>query len=147
MRKLLYIAILSAIFTACQRPADQWAEIPKEGWVYGNMLTFSTDTANVPAPELLLTVKHDDAYPYANLWLEASYTTDTDTTAVCDTFDVRLADVYGKWYGSGSALSIQRVDTLHLSKTPKAGEPLKVRHIMRVDTLRYVEQIGIKYLR
>ena len=60
-----------------------------------------------------------------------------------DTVDVRLADTFGRWYGTGIGVSYQRIDTIYPSISIPVGAPVTVRHIMRVDTVTGIEQIGL----
>ena len=125
-----------------------FAVIDNRGWSYGDTLTFAPVTVGndtVPAVSdfdaVMVTVVHTNSYQWANLWLEVSYR-DRDTTCV-DTFDVTLADRLGRWLGHGTGITYQRADTLTLRHKPLADSDIKVRHIMRLDTLRDIEQIGI----
>lgn len=146
MRKAAVLGLLVLMFVACSRPTDRWHTLPTSGWLYGDTLVFEPDTVQIPTQNLRFTVKHDDAYTYANVWVEVSYDAEGMDTAAVDTFDVRLADVYGRWYGNGSGLTFQHTDTLHLRHMPRRRTPLRVRHIMRLDTLGYIEQIGVDYV-
>ena len=57
----------------------------------------------------------------------------------------RLADVYGRWHGQGFGASYQFSRPFNTGVTLVRGDSVTVRHIMRVDTLRGIEQIGIKF--
>lgn len=147
MRKchsLIVAGMLAA--TACgptDGGAGEWHDIAAPGWRYGDSLVFNSahDSAAVEAVEL--TVRHTAAYEYANLWVELSYA--TGDTVHADTFNVRLSDSFGRWYGQGSGVTFQRTDTLTPTRRVNPGSELKVRHIMRVDTLREIEQVGLAY--
>ena len=54
-----------------------------------------------------------------------------------------LADIYGRWLGSGFGSSYQREITLKPRADIDLTRPVDVRHIMRLDTLRNIERIGI----
>lgn len=90
---------------------------------------------------LALAVRHTNGYPYSNLWLEI--TIPQADTALVDTVDIRLADPFGQWYGTGIGVSYQRVDTVYPHINILPGAPVTLRHIMRVDTLAEIEQIGL----
>lgn len=116
-------------------------------WDYAEPLTFTVDTladSVCPSGTLILTVRHTHGYEFSNLWLEVNYDLD-DTCARRDTLNLILADLYGKWLGSGPG------NTFNINDTLRAGMPLRrhqrigIRHIMRTDTLENIEQIGISY--
>lgn len=94
---------------------------------------------------MILTVRHSNAYPYRNLWVEISHI-DPDSVLRHDTLNMELADIYGRWHGSGLGASFQYSDTLsrHFRLVRDFG--LKIRHIMRVDTLPDIEQIGVAFI-
>jgi gliding motility-associated lipoprotein GldH len=152
--KAMAASFVGAVMLAsCLSPGTDpgnFATIGGRGWGYGDTLTFApnyveADSGEQPAVEhfndLALTVVHTNSYEWANLWLEVKYR-DADTVRA-DTFDVTLADHLGRWLGHGTGVTYQRADTLHLRHTPLADSDIKVRHIMRLDTLRNIEQIGI----
>lgn len=144
-RTVVSAAITLAALTACSDKHSSVAEfqsIDPSGWAYGNSLQFSpVGLDSIKQRSLLLTVRHSNAYPYQNIWLEV--TTQTLSHKRVDTLNIELADVYGRWHGTGFGPSYQY-------ETP-VGKPIvlgdtsriSVRHIMRVDTLAGVEQIGI----
>ena len=66
-----------------------------------------------------------------------------DSTRRADTIQLVLADDFGRWYGSGSGVSYQYTDTLSRSFRAFRNKPLKLRNIMRRDTLPGIEQVGL----
>ena len=145
MNKTLAIAALLAVAaTGCGTPGVPdavWHDMDPAGWPYDNVIEFAGPADSAAFDSVAITVRHSSAYAYSNLWLEVAYAT-ADTTAA-DTFNIMLADPFGHWFGKGSGLSFQRTDTLALSHTPNPGTAVKVRHVMRVDTLRDIEQLGL----
>ena len=119
-----------------------------DGWLYSEPVTMSVDTLRDSIARdgiLLLSLRHTDGYEYSNLWLELSYINE-DTTVVADTLNLILADNYGRWNGHGSGPSLQITDTVSKSFTLRRGMELKLRHIMRLDTLANIERVGIVYI-
>jgi gliding motility-associated lipoprotein GldH len=138
--------ILSATLCACSDLGSEhteWRDIDLPGWRYGHTLTFNADSDSVAIDKVVLSVRHTDDYEYANLWVELSYA--SGDTTVADTFDVTLADKFGKWLGTGTGLSYQQNDTLVPRHRVNLGSPLHLRHVMRVDTLQNIDQIGLSY--
>ena len=139
------LSVATAVF-ACSEPEpvnSEWHNLPTEGWRYGNTRTFNAEKDTFPADTILLSVRHTAAYPYANLWLEVKY--ETADTVRADTVDIRLADEFGQWNGTGSSLSFQLSDTILPSASIRPGSPVSIRHIMRLDTLREIQQLGIEF--
>lgn len=146
---IVMVTVTLTAFTACDgstTPTGQFIDLDSDGWPYGKVLSFKTpvDSMSRVLPDstsVIVSVRHSSDYPYANLWLEMSYET-ADTTAV-DTFEMELADEFGKWFGSGTGVSILCSDTVRLSGVRLTDSELRLRHVMRVDTLRGIEQIGV----
>jgi gliding motility-associated lipoprotein GldH len=138
--------ILSAALCACSDLGSEhteWRDIDLPGWRYGQVLTFNADSDSVDVQRVVMSVRHTDEYEYANLWVELSYA--SGDTVVADTFNIALADAFGKWYGTGTGLSYQQTDTLTPRRRVNLGSPLRVRHVMCVDTLQNIDQIGVSY--
>lgn len=117
-------------------------------WSYDNPRTFVVDTIADTVSQrgdIVLSVRHTNGYLFSNIWLE--FVCDlADSTAVPDTFNIRLADVYGHWLGNGMGTSFRLNDTIARDVTLRRHQQLRLRHIMRVDTLDGIEQVGISFL-
>ena len=136
-----------ALLSACSPrpvPDGEWQSIDADGWRYGKLVVLNRDHDTIPGLDTVtIAVRHTGDYQYANLWLELRYYT-SDTIAA-DTFNITLADAYGNWLGKGTGTAYQRMQRVRTSKPVREGSILQLRHIMRVDTLREIEQIGIEY--
>lgn len=149
MRHLLWSIVVAPVMIlvmgACSHPEGEMAdfkEISNDGWAYGDTIAFALPADTLPeARRLALAVRHSASYPYANLWVEV--TVPAGDTAWVDTVNVRLADRYGRRLGRGAGVSFIKVDTLPSTYTLVDTASVFVRHVMRVDTLPDVEQIGI----
>lgn len=130
--------------TACvDRGAySRFEQVPPEGWAYGDTLRFPVERADSTAPATLrLAVRNSNAYPYSNLWLEVTY--NHEGRRHIDTVEIRLADVYGRWTGQGFGPEYQSEVKMVKSVVPDNGSWIGVRHVMRVDTITGLEQIGV----
>ncbi len=156
--RLLLAAIVAVLAAACGITGSRgngddnyfsgFATFGDNRWLYSEPVEMRVDTLRdsiAHGGTLLLSLRHTDGYEYSNIWLELSYMPD-DSTVVADTLNVMLADVYGRWLGHGSGPSLQLTDTVAKDFMLKRGMPLKLRHIMRLDTLTNIEQVGIVYL-
>ena len=149
MRRCLLplVFVISVFFGACSSGNEDhlysgFRNIPSGGWVYGDTLdfVFPCDSVN-PDGYLAFAVRHTGAYKYANLWVEV--TLKNDDTTVLDTLNIRLADKYGRRLGRGVGVSYVKVDTILGNISFEKPFTAGVRHIMRVDTLRDIEQLGL----
>lgn len=167
LRVLAPLAVAAMVAVACSDDlrsharASFFGEVPGAQWLYSAPLEFTADSlpdTTVTGP-LVVTLRHSSAYPYRNIWLEVEQgrlRRVADSTAADsfrtvrlvsrDTFEVMLADPFGRWYGSGMGASLRRTDTVVTAYELERGASLAVRHIMRVDTLREVEQVGLLVL-
>lgn len=145
-RCLMMLAVAVAAMVSCTAPGkpvqSDFSEIPASGWAYGDTVTLVVPPDSMVADSrLVVAVRHSASYRYANVWLEI--TVPRGDTVFTDTVDVVLADKFGRRLGRGSGVSFMKVDTLprtyHLTDTTVIG----LRHIMRVDTLSDIEQVGI----
>ena len=140
--------VLLTAAVACsprQNDYSDFIELPATGWIYGDTLDFIPDiTDSVAEGTLIVSVRHNNDYAFSNLWIEV--TTGTGAGTQRDTIDMRLADRYGRWQGNGFGATYRCSDTITGMKPLFRGVPVKVRHIMRVDTLIDIEQLGITFV-
>ena len=148
-------AIMLAMLAACSHFAPDEADgscsafstFGDRGWRYFDSLTLAADSTadSIRHGALILNLRHCTAYPWRNIWLELSYPDGTDNSATMarDTFDIVLADRYGRWRGSGMGSSLQLSDTLHTRFAMRRGQRVSLRHIMRTDTLPAIERAGL----
>ena len=146
----MLLASLLALAAGCGRGGrdySRWTHLPAEGWAYGDTLmlvpadTALADNDSLVSRPLRLGVVHTSAYPYSNLWLEITYR--GDHKVYRDTVNLTLADVYGRWIGKGFGSYYQREVLLTPEADIDVRRPVAVRHIMRLDTLRHIDRIGV----
>lgn len=147
MSKLISILIFTLILASCSGSGNigQFKNMDVDGWNYGDTVFFDVIAPDsVFFGDITLTVRNSSAYDYSNLWLEISYP--EGDSVVCDTINFRLADESGNWLGKGLGLSFQKTDSV--LKNVKMEIPAKIglRHIMRVDRLEGIEQLGLIYI-
>lgn len=151
MRWLIAAVMMFGII-ACRPEITEDSEfhaVPARGWAYGDTLTFEPGLSDsIVEGRLAVAVRHSSAYIFGNLWIEVTIPpAPGDSVAEVDTFNVVLADDYGKWLGRGSGVSFVKVDTLPGRHAIERGRNVAVRHIMRVDTVTDIEQVGIIFLK
>lgn len=145
------MSLLIAVLTACvpaERDYSRWENLPSEGWLYTDTVallavdTSLTDNDSIVSGAVKLALRHSNDYPYSNIWLELTFHGEGGAV-VRDTVDIRLADVYGRWLGCGFGAGYQQEVTVDSAVRIDLTRPMLLRHIMRVDTLRGVGQVGV----
>lgn len=149
MRNLLIIISLSLCLGSClpgHNDYSDYKQLPVDGWPYNDAVTFTPEgTDSIAEGTLSIGLRHTNGYPYSNLYLELAYT-DTAGATRLDTLNIIMADKYGRWRGKGVGTDFQLIDTVNTHFTRIARSPIKVRHIMRVDTIRGIDMIGMEFI-
>lgn len=121
-----------------------YRNLPDRGWKFGNAVEFLPVHADsVCAGSLVVALRHDNSYPFTAIRLEIEMT--DNGTCRRDTVDVALAGESGQWTGRGIGTSFQMTDTL-APMLHATGTPVKVRHLMRADTLAGINQVGLFFV-
>ena len=145
IRNILPAIVVALALHGCGVDAfySDFREVPAGGWQREVPMSFVLpDSAGVATADLTLNLRHDNDYPYRNLWLVVDYVGD-NRVLHSDTLNVELCDKFGNWHGSGIGKLFQ------FSKTLKQSFPIgKVRKVvlwqdMRVDTLTHIEDVGL----
>ncbi len=135
-------ALMLPALAACVDSRNAYSEyhqLDSAGWRYDDAAIFTPEHADsLCEGPVVVALRHDSTYPYTDVWLEVS----SEATGRCDTLDIPVVDEYGNWLGSGIGASFQLSDTVGKLLHP-SGTPITVRHIMRTDTLRGINQVGL----
>lgn len=142
MRHAFLVTIIMLVLGSCTGGEDSiFHNIPEQGWAYRDTLSFAPMQGQ---GTLLLAVRHDAAYPYSNLWLEVSARDPRKGVILRDTVNLRLSDRFGRWLGKGFGGSYQLEVPVSGSVSLDSASVVNVRHIMRLDTVRGLDQVGIR---
>lgn len=128
---LLAAAVGLSGLWGCSGGYSGYTSIPPEGWPYNTPVAFSVDSCS---GSLEIALRHRVDFPYTILWLEVR------DSAATDTVGVRLCDTDGRWLGGGVGDTRQLTTAL---PGRHSSTRLNIRHIMRVDTLKGIVQIGL----
>lgn len=143
-------SLLMWLAAGCDTGGNHYAgftDLPLKGWSFGDTIRFTPQLDDsVAAGRLLVDVRHDNAYIYSNLWVEVTVDGPEGEAPVVDTVDLRLCDPYGRWLGSGFGATRQVADTLSRVRALYSGRTVKLRHLMRADTVRHIQQLGITFV-
>ncbi len=133
------------VMASCSQEQGCYQAVGAAGWRYSDTIAYTPDLGPDSVPTRVHAVavglRHTNAYQFSNIYIEL--TTHQSDTVMVDTFNIRLADDYGHWQGTGIGVGFQRVDTLLRDIALEPGQPIYLRHIMRADTLSGIEQAGI----
>ncbi len=90
-------------------------------------------------------IRHNDEYPYQNLWLVLEEKLDSVIVSK-DTLQIVLADKYGKWLGSGVGaireISIPYKQDFLFAKS--GNYELFITHMMKTDNLEGIQDVGLR---
>ncbi len=128
---------------------SSFVRMPSAQWLYSSECVFTPDSLadSTAQGTLMLSLRHTASYPYSNIWIELACGDPSDSADFRrDTFDIVMADTFGRWCGSGMGTSFRLTDTLVRDFTLVRNRPLTVRHIMRADTIDGIEQVGIVFV-
>lgn len=140
------LLILSACDTGTRKEYTEFHHLPDGGWCFGQPMLFNPIHADsIATGSLAVTVRHNNSFPYANLALEI-VSQGLDGNREADTITVTLADRYGNWRGSGSGAYIQMETPLSRKISHITDRAIEVRHIMKTDTLRGLDLVGIRFI-
>ena len=145
--RFCYITIILLCLGACAPGHNDYSHffnIEPEGWTYGDTLNFNPEIQDsVATGRLNIAIRHSNAYAYSNLWLEIRHF-NGDTTRI-DTVNIEMADIYGRWHGNGLGTSFQYELPVSHKISLYKDKPISINHIMRVDRLEGIEQIGLLF--
>ena len=89
-------------------------------------------------------VRNNNFYPYQNLWLLCEEL-HADSIFVRDTLNCELADVFGKWHGSGISIFQTSFPLRKSYRFPKTGKySISIKHGMRNDALLGIREVGVR---
>ena len=102
---LVVIGLLSVSFS-CNMPSPYFQKqfaIPKTQWDYSFKPVFKIEIKDTSAKyRMYLLVRHDEAYPFANIWFRLNEKTPGEKSfKEGERINKVLADAEGKWLGKG----------------------------------------------
>lgn len=146
---LMCIISLFAVLISCSQ-ADSYSHyitISSGKWAKDASLSFQMDSILVDVNkryDISLEVINSNQYPYQNLWLSVSHNLN-DTIFVNDTIEVKLADEYGRWLGSG-AVGLFQCEVPYktsVSLDTTYTYTIKINHAMQDAMVKGIEKVGV----
>jgi len=149
--KVLCCVLLCIISISCQEQGIYYDfhQIKEAEWAQNDTLIFEIDSASFEINKpysLSIEVTNNVNYPYRNIWFFSQTNIENDSVFTEVSTEYQLADIEGKWLGSGFG-------TLYQSSLPltdnivfreKRNYCIKLEHGMRDEILPGIEKVGIK---
>jgi gliding motility-associated lipoprotein GldH len=124
------------------------------GWLSEDALLFDpfavADSSNFSADELydvVISVRHNDSYPYDTLWLSLEQPLLEQNRFICDTVPVAFTNALGMWRGEGQRNIFIVADTIARGVHINPGWQLAISHAMTNDTIPGINDIGVIILK
>ncbi|MDR1723618.1 MAG: gliding motility lipoprotein GldH [Tannerella sp.] len=116
----------------------------KDSWDKTAEYRFDFDITDKSVPyDITIQIRNNNTYPYQNIWLLCEEL-HGDNIVDKDTIEYMLADDFGKWKGNGITLFQSHITLKDNYFFPDTGKfAIKIRHGMRNDFLRGIEDIGL----
>jgi len=125
---------------------DQNREVGENGWYKNDAARFDVEINDtLSAYDYYINIRHTVDYRYSNLYVFMN-TTYPNGNIGRDTVEFVLADKSGKWYGKGwGDVKDISVPIIKGMKFPlKGAYTFQIQQAMRVDTLKEINDIGIR---
>lgn len=146
---IVLIAFAANAMISCEYAGtcyNDFKTIPDGKWLAGEPVEFANlpfDSIATGQNTLKLNIRHDNNYPYRNLWLFIDYIDDKKNRHT-DTVEYQLSDIYGKWDSRGFG----SVYEFSAPIKPNGTDLNQIKSIvvwqgMRCDTLTGISEIGI----
>ena len=139
------VAAMSVLAAACNSKSVycEYRNVPLSGWDKDSTLVFEVPVSDSLATyEVVLSVRHNQNYPYQNLWLFV----ENGQSGQTDTLEYYLADQRGRWLGNGFGdkreMPCLIAEKVRFART--GTYVYKVKHGMREDVLNGVTEVGLQ---
>jgi len=147
--KIIVPVLLFISISACVRinQFEKNIQIPESKWTYKfePEVKFEIKDTN-SLYDVFVTLRHNDAYAYRNLWLDIATRQPGDALFQKERFELTLQQTDGKWLGTGYGdIWELRHPLLKQIRFKKQGEyTIRLRQIMRDDPLMHIMNAGIR---
>lgn len=149
--KLLAFIIALTLLVGCGRKEifNSFVSIPQTGWNQDSLAVFRINVSNVDqAYDIFMQIRNDSRYPNSNLWLFIDVVS-PDGHLQRDTIECMLADVNGRWLGSGwgSLYTLKWPYRLQTRFAQPGTYTFRVNHGMRQEDIEGIKNLGMLVLK
>lgn len=150
--KLIIVTLLLNLQFSCMQSNvfEKNVAIPSHAWKDNFKPVYSFDISDTSSLyNLKLTLRHTDAYPFANLWLKVSMLEPGQTKDSVVKIEIPLAQEDGKWLGEGMNEIWEHQLPLSKNASPirfhkKGTYKIQLQQIMRTNPLPQVMSVGVR---
>jgi gliding motility-associated lipoprotein GldH len=145
---LCVVIMVIFLISSCDDHAvyDKNISLPEFSWNFQDTLSFHVNIADTShAHNIYLNIRNSESYQYSNIFLFVSTYAPTGHF-LKDTFEIKLADKSGKWFGRGvgNVFSLQ-VPYKRKIKFPYKGIYLfEIQHAMWNKNLKGIADVGLR---
>ena len=141
------VALLPILCLACNRTVlvHSYLPVSEDGWRRTDTLFFPLPPSpNEASYSLYVGLRIHNRFSYREVWLAVEHRMEGENHWTCDTLCLPLSDDEGHLVGQGINLLQYEIPagSLHM-QTQQAGE-LRIHHLMRLETLPHIMEVGIK---
>ncbi len=149
MKVYLPLLLLLGFYASCTRSNiyENNVAIKSFKWDEKTKHAFKFDiTDTVANYNMYFTIRHSDAYPYSNIWLNIQTQFPGTDTSSQTRIEVPLADLEGKWLGRGmNEIWEHRMLIASPVKFSQTGQyTITLQHAMRINPLPEIMSVGIR---
>lgn len=132
-----FVWLILLLLTSCQRNTlyHSYQPVNSMGWHKNDTMIYSLNSP-IASQNLMLEIglRHTDAYPYRDLWLNVNQ----------DTVHIYLTDSVGHWKGKGIGELRSLIQTVSFSHQKDSIKDIRITHIMTDKNLIGIHDIGIR---
>lgn len=148
MHKILGVFCVLLLLPACADKSETVEMKNLNGlWTKKSEQKFDFAVADAQAPKnIIFVVRNNNDYPYSNIRFIVNFMEVKTKKKTTDTLNYILAKPNGEWLGKGFGDTKETLFQYKVNyKFPKNGEySIGVIHAMRTDSLKGIEDIGVK---
>ena len=147
MNKFWLILIILIVSISCSENGEIYMTPISNLWKKDDSKTMEFEIHNSQTPKnITFIVRHNNKYPYSNLFLISSVKNPKNEIVKTDTLQYILAKPNGEWLGSGFG-NVKEILLQYKNNYsfPSNGQYLiEIKQGMRANELKGIEDIGIK---
>lgn len=146
LRKSSLVFLISLFCASCTNKEifSDFHSFPQGEWNWNDYATFDLHvTDSIGRYDLEVTSRNNNSYPFSNLWLFIDIRTPKDSL-LRDTVDLKLADIYGKWLGTGvSTYAVTEAFRTRYCFPDTGHYHVTIRQGMRENPLIGISDVGL----
>lgn len=148
VHKIISLFVVLFMVSSCKSDAESVEMKNLQGnWPKKHEQKFTLEIADAQHPKnIIFVVRNNNDYPYSNIRFFVNLKDENQAVKHIDTLNYILAEPNGNWLGKGFGDTKEILFQYKINyKFPKDGRyQIGITHGMRTDTLKGIEDIGVK---